>query len=294
VTSGASGFNPAAPDLVIVGHITQDVMPTGVRIGGVATYASAVAAQLDASVGLVTRCATALDLSQLPPRLNLCRLASTLTTTMRHEYIDGRRRQCVQTVAETIGATEAPTSWCDAPILLLGPVLHEVEPAVVLRFPRAIVGISAQGWLRRVRSGGDIEEGHVEQLPTQDFEGRLSVLTVSDEDLAGQPIPGGWLQTFPTVIVTAAERGLRLWHDRRWWQLGAFPAAELEPTGAGDALTAAFLIRYWETGDVGAAVRFAAAAASFIVEGPGIAAAAGRAQIEQRLRAHPEVQLSPG
>ena len=60
-------------------------------------------------------------------------------------------------------------------------------------------------------------------------------------------------------------------------------------TGAGDIFAAAFLIHLWETEDVWKAARFAACAASFVVEGEGTTAIPNRDQIEARLRRHPEI-----
>jgi sugar/nucleoside kinase (ribokinase family) len=79
--------------------------------------------------------------------------------------------------------------------------------------------------------------------------------------------------------------------EGRWREMAAFPEAEVDPTGAGDTFATAFLIRLHETGDAGEAARFAAAAASLSVGGIGAAAMPVRAEIEERMRQHPEVAL---
>jgi sugar/nucleoside kinase (ribokinase family) len=53
----------------------------------------------------------------------------------------------------------------------------------------------------------------------------------------------------------------------------------------------ALLARLHETGDLGLAARFAAAAASISVSGEGTAAIADRRQIEERMAQHPEIVL---
>jgi sugar/nucleoside kinase (ribokinase family) len=65
----------------------------------------------------------------------------------------------------------------------------------------------------------------------------------------------------------------------------------VDPTGAGDTFATAFLIRLHETGDVAEAARFGGAAASVSVGGVGAAAMPERAEIEQRMREHPEITL---
>jgi sugar/nucleoside kinase (ribokinase family) len=79
--------------------------------------------------------------------------------------------------------------------------------------------------------------------------------------------------------------------DGRWWRIDAFPEEEVDPTGAGDTLATAFLIRFRETGDLVESMRFGAAAASISIAGPGADATATRAEIEERMRRHPEVTL---
>ena len=91
------------------------------------------------------------------------------------------------------------------------------------------------------------------------------------------------------LAFTRAERGAELCHRGVWRRIDAFPAAAVDPTGAGDVFAAAFLIRYRETGDPWEATRFAACAASFIVESEGLANTPDRMMIEERLRAHPEI-----
>ena len=63
----------------------------------------------------------------------------------------------------------------------------------------------------------------------------------------------------------------------------------VELTGAGDVFAAAFLVRLHETGDPWQATRFAACAASFIVEGEAFDAAPSRARIDKRLAANPGI-----
>jgi sugar/nucleoside kinase (ribokinase family) len=59
-------------------------------------------------------------------------------------------------------------------------------------------------------------------------------------------------------------------------------AKEVDPTGAGDVFAAAFLVALRERRPVPLASRFATAAASLSVEGPGLTAIASRAAVERR------------
>jgi 1D-myo-inositol 3-kinase len=287
-----SDLTAPPPSFVVVGHVTEDVTPSGRRLGGTASYAAAVAARLGVATGIVTRCAPDLDLARFPEGVTVSRLESEVTTVIQHQPVANGRRQTLLSRAAAIAPNDVPADVRAAQTVLLGPVIGEVEPAVAAVFDAALVGAAAQGWLRIAGVSGELESGCIAGLHLADLAGHVSVLTLSDEDLSAAPLPKAWLNAFPTVIVTDARNGLRLWHGRRWWRLAAFPAREADPTGAGDAFAAAFLIGLAETGDIAAAARFGAAAASFIVEGPGIAAAADRAAIQRRLDAYPEVVLT--
>ena len=61
------------------------------------------------------------------------------------------------------------------------------------------------------------------------------------------------------------------------------PANEVDPTGAGDGFCGAFLVEYHRTGSAVDACRFASAAASLLVEGPGVEGAVGEDRIRARM-----------
>ncbi len=62
------------------------------------------------------------------------------------------------------------------------------------------------------------------------------------------------------VLLKLGARGSLLFGDALCELVPAFPIRAVDPTAAGDAFTAAFLVRYLEGGDLRAAVRFANAA----------------------------------
>jgi sugar/nucleoside kinase (ribokinase family) len=118
------------------------------------------------------------------------------------------------------------------------------------------------------------------------------VLFVSDEDLAGdESMLERWTREVPVVAMTESWKGARVHGDGAWRRMDAFPEAEVDPTGAGDTFATALLVRLRETGDVYEAARFGAAAASISVGGMAAESIATREQIDERLRAYPEVAL---
>jgi len=95
----------------------------------------------------------------------------------------------------------------------------------------------------------------------------------------------------PVVVLTRDRGGARVHERGAWGEIAAFPANEVDPTGAGDVFAAAFLVRYHETNDTSIATRFACAAAACSVEAPGTARVATRSVIESRMAKHPEIAL---
>jgi sugar/nucleoside kinase (ribokinase family) len=91
----------------------------------------------------------------------------------------------------------------------------------------------------------------------------------------------------PVVAFTRGENGADLCHKGEWRHVDAFPAAVVDPTGAGDVFASAFLIRLSEGDDVWAAARFASCAASFVVEAEGVTGVPTRRQVEERLKQYP-------
>ena len=52
-------------DYLIIGHVTQDVTPEGLRLGGTAAFSALTAHALGLRVGIVTACSPETDLSIL-------------------------------------------------------------------------------------------------------------------------------------------------------------------------------------------------------------------------------------
>lgn len=92
---------------------------------------------------------------------------------------------------------------------------------------------------------------------------------VSKEDVVDPDLIEKWARMVPTLVVTMGREGAKVHGEGTWHHIAAYPAQEIDPTGAGDVFAAAFLVEYGETGDVIASARFANCAASFVIEGQG-------------------------
>jgi sugar/nucleoside kinase (ribokinase family) len=277
------------PDFLVIGHVVKDVVPGGWRLGGTAAYASLQAARLGLRAAVVTSAPGSMDLAAHLPGVQVHRVPSRRVTTFRNRYRNGDRTQFVLAQARALGLSDIPDVWRSTPIVLLGPVCGEVPPEAASVFPEALVGVSAQGWLRRVDA-----QQRVGSSPWPDSASWRDghVLCVSAEDIAGDPgLLDRWTDIFPIIVCTESSRGTRLHVDRQWRHIDVFPQREVDPTGAGDVFATAFLVRLSETDDAALAARFGAAASSIAVSGEGALAIAERGQIEERMTQHPEIVL---
>lgn len=278
-----------APDVVVVGHVVQDLTPQGSRLGGAGTFASVQAHRLGRSVGVVTRAPhRLLDDPQLAG-IAFAGRDSDKATTFENSYDGSSRRQRVPSRAAPITADDVPEGWRSTDVVLLGPVCGEIPHDFERLFTDSLVGIGAQGWLRALDENGAVRPAPWNGPP---FWQGAHALFVSDEDLVAETQLDRWVEEVPVVVVTRERRGARVHDGGRWREIDAFPANEVDPTGAGDVFAAAFLVWLDETGDVGGAAQFASAAAAFAVEAEGIKGIANRDQIGERLAQHPELMLA--
>jgi len=288
----------SAPDFVVAGHVTSDLIHGERRPGGTASYAAAVAVALGLRVAVVT---SAPPSPLLPPEqlgAAVYRLPAADQTVMEHRTIAGRREQYLRSRAETLSCAELPPAVQQAPVVLFGPVVWEVETSFVRAFPRALRGATLQGWLRRPGANGHIDAVDPHEWDARALLPALDAAFLSEDDLALPPraraaLLNRWAAQVRLLAVTRGAAGADLAVGGRWYAIGAMPANEVDSTGAGDAFAAAFLIRYHEAADPDEAARFAGAVASFVVEAPGATGAPRREQALARMRANPAVRLRP-
>ncbi len=282
------------PDFLVLGHVTQDLQPDGTfRPGGTALYAALTAARLGYRAALYTAAAPTeiwlLPLHQAGVEV-MC-LPSPVTTTFQNRYRAGRRRQWILQRAEVLFPKELPSGWEEASLVLLGPVAGEVSPAWVERFPRSRIGACLQGWLR-----GWETSGRVHFLPWAEAERylpSLSVAFLSEEDVRPRPaLVREYAARCPLLVLTRGKQGATLFRGGRAEQVPAFPAVEVDPTGAGDVFAAAFFLRLAEEAEEIEAARFAAAAAALSVQGPGLEAIPDRPAVERLLGEGKGVDIS--
>lgn len=285
------------PELLVVGHFVQDLLSDEPeaddwRFGGAASYCSLLAQRLGLRTAVLTAVAPDLPVEQSFPGIEIARAPSQTTTRIRNVYTDRGRVQYIRERAADIDAVSLPDDWRGAGIVVFGPMVGEIDPALVAAFPRALVCVSAQGYLRDIGSDGRVCPLSPERWDSAALLQPSHVLTLSDEDLDPREARrwlAEWSDRVRIVCFTRGEAGAEVCHHGVWRHIDSFPARIVDPTGAGDVFATAFLVRYRESGDPWEAARFASCASSFIIEGAAQENTPDRAMIEARLREHPEI-----
>jgi sugar/nucleoside kinase (ribokinase family) len=275
----------AAPDFVAVGHVTFDRIADTIRPGGAALYAAIAAHRLGLSAGILTSHADDFPIDTLPPQIEVVTVPAARTTTFEHREVDGRRALRVTDAANPLGAADVPEDWRDAPIVLLAPVLNEVDPLVATAFADASLGAAAQGWLRGFGADGAVTAAM--WMPPDFLIARLQALFLSREDV-GTDLTGAveMFQRVPVGALTAGEDGALLFVNGERYEVRPLPAREIDGTGAGDVFAATFLIDYHHDGNPWDAAARAACAGALTVRGEGVAAIPDRAALDTALKAY--------
>jgi sugar/nucleoside kinase (ribokinase family) len=246
--------------------VTLDRFGAATRPGGAALYAAVTAHRLGLSVGLLTSHAADFPLEAIPPRIEVVSLPAASTTEFEHGDEDGQRALVLRGRAAPLTPAAVPEDWRESPIVLLAPVIDEVDPATIGVFTDAAVGADAQGWLRGVDP-----DGRVRPRPWAGADvllrGLQAVFLSAEDVVEGEAAWVEWFQRVPVGVMTAGSRGALLFVNGERYEVPPRPAVEVDATGAGDVFAATFMITAARGATPWDAAAVAACAASLAVEG---------------------------
>lgn len=297
-STGSTGMTGSteSTDVLLLGNVTRDLQQPGdfsaYQLGGTVTFAAAVAARLGRRPTVITYAAPDTDFSVMPPQTELIVLPSSSTTAFANIYTPHGRIQYCYTPAPQITAADIPPAMRCPRIALMGPIADEVAPDVAPIFaPETLVAAVPQGWMRRWDADGRVHskewETAAEILPYLD----VLVLSLEDFDSDWSRLAQAF-HLLPMIVVTEYKEGSTVFQKQ---PSGAIletkipprPAHEVDPTGAGDTFTTAFLIYLQETGDALQAARFANITASIAVEHIGATGVPRREEVLAYMDSHP-------
>jgi len=273
----------AAPDFVVVGHVTLDRFGDTIQPGGAAFYAAVAAHRIGLSVGILTSHADDFPIELIPSQIEVVSVPADATTTFEYATGGNRRTMRVTAAARPLGEADLPEDWRAAPLVLLAPVVDEVDPSGLLTaFTNPTVAAAAQGWLRALGPGGAVEPAP--WTPSELLLDRLQAIFLSVEDIGDRvPTAVDWFQRIPLGVLTAGAAGALLYVNGERYEVRPRRTGEVDPTGAGDVFAATFAIRYHFGDDPWEAAAAASCAASLSVEAEGWNAVPERAALEAAL-----------
>lgn len=255
-------------ELAIVGHVTRDLLASGERVGGAAAYGALAAAALGVEVTLVTSAPD--DAGLLAPlehpKIQMLRQPSERATTFELSYRGPQRLLWLRARAEPLSL--ATLQAVEAPVMYVGPVAGEVNPAYLKELSAVLLVLGVQGWLRRLDADGEVKSAEPSvlwSLPDH------ADLVLSEEDHEAADAFGRELSsTTRSVLVTRGARGITCFSGGSAEHLPAPTAVSLDPTGAGDVFGVVYAVRRHRGDDRVTAIGRAQLAAARSVEGTGV------------------------
>lgn len=257
-------MTPLQPvDYLVIGHLTCDVTPGGLRLGGTAAYSARMAQALGLRVGIVTSWGGELSLDQLAG-IPVASFPADRSTTFELKMTPDGRRLTLRSRAPNLDYYQVPEAWRSAPIVHLGPVADEVEPGLVRNFPASLLGVTPQGWLRSWDAAGRV---HACEWPEANFVlQRAGAAVISVDDVEGDENRIDEIAASCRVLaVTEAHAGARLYWNGDVRRFRAPEVEEIDAVGAGDIFAACFFSRLYATRDPWEAARFATQLAAISV-----------------------------
>jgi sugar/nucleoside kinase (ribokinase family) len=213
----------------------------------------------------------------------VARVPAEFTTCFVNQYQDGKRRQTIESVAEKLTYDQILPEWRNAPIVHLGPLCQEIDAGLVNRFPKSLIGVTPQGWMRAWDEDGLVRA--VEWVDADKVLAKADAVVISEDDVADRSVIEDWASRARMLVVTLGDRGCDVYRaGEPTYHSAAFKSGtEVDPTGAGDVFAAAFLWHlHTSAGDWHTAADWANCVASFVVEKRGVAGVPKLADVEKR------------
>ncbi|MFL5688562.1 MAG: PfkB family carbohydrate kinase [Chloroflexota bacterium] len=288
-------------EVLHVGSASRDLTsddPRGWRLGGGVTYAALTTARLGlrtaALIGVDAEGATADELDLLRSAgvdLVLERLGEA--PVFDNQETPGGRVQVCHAVGERLAVRDVPPEWREARAWSVVPVAGEIDDTWADAVPNgAYLTLGWQGFLRDLSAGERVSR---RPPAASALLGRADLVGVSHHDLDfGTSIAtlAGFLRPGADLLITEGQAGglfVRVGEEGARDAYRYLPTAtdrETDPTGAGDTFLAALLASVLRPAIVGRDrsrrspdLRFAAAAGSLAVEGPGLSAVPDRGAV---------------
>lgn len=243
-------------DLLVVGNYCHDRLiqaPGQERfaLGGSASYISAVLTAMRADFAVAA--VVGEDFRYAAELPHAARVApGTCTTEFTADFTRGER-------VLTLGAEAAPILpediRVDARVALVCGVASEIRPETLVRVAERSNHVLAdiQGLFRATDADRRIVHRRLETTSFWPLTDRLTMLKASEIEAESLDIAETRRRT--CLVITRGERGCTVLTAREEIEVPAFPAREVDPTGAGDCFMAGFALGLLRGGTLAEAAR---------------------------------------
>jgi sugar/nucleoside kinase (ribokinase family) len=234
------------PALAVVGNLSRDLVDGGrPRVGGAPFWAARALRVLGSPAVVAVKCAAADRRLLTPPLIALglpvLWLGGSSTATFSFSYDGDRREMTVEALGDRWTPDDARR--IDARWVHVGALARSDFPAETLAALGGRVSFDGQGLVRPERTGPlelnaefdpDVLR-HVDVLKLAEDEARVLVGEPDEDSLRSLGVP--------EIVVTLGSRGSMVFANGRLEHVPAQPiAGKVDPTGAGDAFSAAYLV----------------------------------------------------
>ncbi|MFW9832156.1 MAG: carbohydrate kinase family protein [Candidatus Thorarchaeota archaeon] len=276
-------------DLVIIGHLTIDLMKYGVeerkQIGGPPAYAMLGPKLGLKNVGIVSRIGK--DFPQeyynelIDSGLNLDGVIRNEETTQFINVYDqdGNRTQSVGAVANSLSCFDVPKSYWNTKWMHISPVLGETDLSLIkeAKAHDVKVSVDAQGFVRK-RSAIDHTITGCDWTNFPNVASEIDVLKADIDEVTRIARTSTYQEAAktiltmgcPLILITQGQKGSFLYQESYSAVIPAIsPNRVVDHTGSGDVFAISFLAEYQRTHRPLWSAFFASSSASFNVETPG-------------------------
>jgi sugar/nucleoside kinase (ribokinase family) len=236
------------PPVAVVGNLSRDLVEgAGPRVGGAPYWSAKALSELGADAVLVVKCTDSDRRVLAPPLLGLglrvVWLPASSTAAFSFRYSGDRREMTVDALGDP---------WTPHDASFAGAV-HWVHVGALARsdFPAETLAqlaggrtlsFDGQGLVRPSRTGPlELDAAYDPEVLRH-----VSILKLAEEEarvLVGEPSAEALRSLgVPEVVVTLGSRGSLLLADGRLEPVEVRPVEDADPTGAGDAFAAAYLV----------------------------------------------------
>ncbi len=271
-------------DVLLLGHMTVDLVPGGRMLGGTVAYAAATYAAFGHDTGIVTSAAASEPLlKQLEPYARLAVVPSDQCLTYENVYGDCGRQQYVRATAQPLQFADIPPDWAAARYVHLAPLAAEIDPRKLAeQLPEATIMLTLQGMMRRWDADGLVRFRKWFDKRAAEL---IDIIVYSEEDIAEQPALTDQLRPICRhLVVTNGRFGGTYYHDGGSMRYDSIAVEPCDLTGAGDVFAASLLAAMpLLDGDVARSVQAAGRLAAYSVTRSGLDSAPVRAEIDAEI-----------